>query len=210
MCFRIVEHWEYMLTEQHLGHYYKPCESAFFRLPLSPIARYPSLLSTSPFLVTGISHVAICYSTLSTPLILRTIKPCELRNFLHKQISPCELRLTWLACASSIRCLSHMTESVFAFLIVSGIWTYCLLLNRELLYQMSYNNLLRCADSVAAYSFGIHNTTHHVPFLLRSNQTSFTINVGSRLSRTSINHSNCIQALRCNPSDKYATLSHTN
>ena len=94
MCFHISGGLRIHLSQQHLGHYYKPCESAFFRLPLSPIARYPSLLSTSPFLVTGISHVAICYSTLSTPLILRTIKPCELRNFLHKQISPCELRLT--------------------------------------------------------------------------------------------------------------------
>ena len=30
------------------------------------------------------------------------------------------------------------------------------------------------------------------------------------LLTASTNHSNCIQALGCNPSDKYATLSHTN
>jgi hypothetical protein len=72
---------------------------------------------------------------------------------------------------------------------------------------MSYNNLLRCADSVAAYSFGIHNTTHHVSFVLRTTQSSFATNV--RIA-TSTNHSNCIQALGCKTSNKYATLSHTN
>jgi hypothetical protein len=43
--------------------------------------------------------------------------------------------------------------------------------------SMSYINLLRCADSVAAYSFGIHNTTHHVPLVLRTTQSSFAIGV---------------------------------
>ena len=42
---------------------------------------------------------------------------------------------------------------------------------------MSYINLLRCADSVASYSFGIQNTTHHVPFVLRTTQSSFAIGV---------------------------------
>ena len=68
--------------------------------------------------------------------------PCEpfkcantLRNFQHKQISPCELRLTWLPCGPSIRCFSHTTESVFAFLIVNWIWTNSRLLHRELRYH---------------------------------------------------------------------------
>jgi hypothetical protein len=64
---------------------------------------------------------------------------------------------------------------------------------------MNYINLLRCADSVAEYSFGIPNTTHHVPFLSRSNQSFFAIDVRTA---TSTNHSNCIRALRCDSSDK--------
>jgi len=42
---------------------------------------------------------------------------------------------------------------------------------------MSYNNLLRWAASVAPYVFDIQNTTHHVPFVLRTTQSSFTIGV---------------------------------
>ena len=116
--------------------------------------------------------------------------PCEpfkcantLRNFQHKQISPCELRLTWLPCGPSIRCFSHTTESVFAFLIVNWIWTNSRLLNRGVALPLRYNNLLRCADSVAEYSFGIPNTTHHVPLVLRTTQSSFAICVAPPVSR---------------------------
>ena len=31
-------------------------------------------------------------------------------------------------------------------------------------------NLLRCADTVAAYAFDVHDTTHHVPFASRATQ----------------------------------------
>ena len=67
-----------------------------------------------------------------------------------------------------------MTESVFAFMLDSGFdaTAYSLTGNCS---TMSYINLLRCADSVASYSFGIQNTTHHVPFVLRTTQSSFAI-----------------------------------
>ncbi len=69
-----------------------------------------------------------------------------------------------------------MTESVFAFMLDSGYeaTAYSLTGNCS---TMSYINLLRCADSVAAYSFGIHNTTHHVPFASRATQSRFATNV---------------------------------
>ena len=100
----------------------------------------------------------------------------QLRNFQYKQISPCELRLTVLPCGYSIRYFSHMTESVFAFMLDSGFdaTAYSLTGNCS---TMSYINLLRCADSVASYSFGIQNTTHHVLFVLRTTQSSFAVNV---------------------------------
>ena len=70
--------------------------------------------------------------------------PCEpfsganhLRNFQHKQISPCELRLTWLPCGPSIRCFSHTTVSVFAFLFVRRTWTFSSFLNRKMIYHWS-------------------------------------------------------------------------
>jgi hypothetical protein len=49
MCFTIVEHWEYMLTQQHLGHYYDPCETAFFRLPPRPLRVSWSVASIAVF-----------------------------------------------------------------------------------------------------------------------------------------------------------------
>ena len=57
-----------------------------------------------------------------------------------------------------------------------------------MLDQLSYINLLRCAASVAAYSFGIHDTTHHVPFASRATQSYFTIGVyASRQQPLTIN-----------------------
>jgi hypothetical protein len=104
----------------------------------------------------------------------------------------------------------HIWPSQSLRFVDSWSWTNSIFLKRKSLYHWVISNLLRCADSVASYSFGIQNTTHHVPFVLRTTQSSFAICVGSRLSRTSTYHSNCIRALGCNPSDKYTTLSHTN
>ena len=63
------------------------------------------------------------------------------------------------------------------FWFVRRIWTFCRFFNRELLYQMSYNNLLRWAASVAPRNFVPQNTTHHVPFASRATQSSFAIGV---------------------------------
>ena len=53
--------------------------------------------------------------------------------------------------------------------------TFCLIDRRSTIDL--HCNLPWWATSVAVYSFGIHNTTHHIPFLSRSNQWCFTTSV---------------------------------
>lgn len=150
----------------------------------------------------------ICYSVASFPLSLRPIKPCGLRDFYHKQISPCELRLAWLACASSIRCLSHMTGVVFAFLNVRRTWTLSRLLNREMHYQLCYNwtycdVLLQLLNNLLGYP--IQHTTFFSP--RKATQTYFTTLVNLATPK---HHSYCMTTLGCDTSDHPTTLSHTN
>ena len=80
MCFYMVKGLRLHPLQQHLWYYRTPCEHTFSRHPLKPL-RYSSLLSASPFLKPGSRLVITCYSAPSFPLILRTIKPCELRTF---------------------------------------------------------------------------------------------------------------------------------
>lgn len=82
-----------------------------------------------------------------------------------------------MAEALSVRCLSHTTEADFAFLIDSECRNSQPTPFKGVALPLSYINLLRCAASVAAYSFGIHDTTHHVPLASRATQTSFAIGV---------------------------------
>lgn len=72
---------------------------------------------------------------LSYPLNLRSIKPCGLRKIEHKQISPCELRLTEFSGESSIRCLSLTTEADFAFCLNGWNWTNCIPRKRRILFH---------------------------------------------------------------------------
>jgi len=67
-----------------------------------------------------------------------------------------------------------MTGAVFAFLYKVGFepTAYSLTGNCTTIVLL---NLLRCAAPVAEYAFGILNTTHHVPFVLQTNQTYFAI-----------------------------------
>ena len=78
---------------------------------------------------------------------------------------------------SSIRYFSHITEAVFAFLLNDRIWTCSILIKSQTIYHWSTLNLPRWAASVASYSFGIQNTTHHIPFASRATQWCFTIGV---------------------------------
>ena len=81
-----------------------------------------------------------------------------------------------------------MTEAVFAFLYKVGFEPTAYSLTGNCTTELCYINLLRCAASVAAYSFGIHDTTHHVPFASRATQSYFTIGVyASRQQPLTIN-----------------------
>ena len=70
-----------------------------------------------------------------------------------------------------------MTEAVFAFLFDSWDRTNSLFLKRKSRYHYAISNLPWWATSVASYSFGIQNTTHHIPFASRATQWCFTIGV---------------------------------
>ena len=126
----------------------------------------------------------MCYSTLSIPLNLRSIKPCELRNFLHKQISPCELRLTWLPCGSSIRCFSHITEAVFAFLFDSWSWTNSQMLKRHSHYHYAISTycdeLTQLLNNLLDYT--IQLTTYLLPCELLSRLLRYVTGLGFRVS----------------------------
>ena len=63
------------------------------------------------------------------------------------------------------------------FCLHSRSWTYSSFFNREILYHWVICNLQWCAASVAPHSFGMQNTTHHVPFVSRTTQRRFTIDV---------------------------------
>ena len=56
-------------------------------------------------------------------------------------------------------------------------WTNSIFLNRKSLYHWVISNLPWWATSVATQSFGLHNTTHHIPFASRATQWCFATNV---------------------------------
>ncbi len=95
------------------------------------------------------------------------------------------------------------------FLNVRRSWTFSRLLNREMHYQLCYNwtycdVLTLLLNKVLLYP--IQHTTFLLPReLLRRLSRSMSI-----YCYIATNHSYCIRALRSDPSDKYATLSHTN
>lgn len=68
----------------------------------------------------------------------------------------------------SIRCLSTNTGAVFEFSFDKPFKAVRLLTDPK---------SLRCAAPVASISFGDQNTTHHVPFVLRTTKSFFAINV---------------------------------
>ena len=150
------------------------------------------------------------YATLY--LILRW--PCEpfscannLRNFLHKLISPCELRQTWLCCHSSIRCFSHTTETDFAFLLIVGVepTAYFLKGNHSTieLYLTYCDVLSQLLHKVLLYKI------QHATYLLSCELLSRFLRPMYTYCYISINHSNCIRTLGCNPSNQYTTFSYT-
>jgi hypothetical protein len=134
------------------------------------------------------------YSVVSFPLILRTIKPCELRNVFHKLMLPCELHQTRLPCGPSIRCLSNITEVVFAFYSNKPYEWDCSQIYCDVLLQLM-NNFL---------GYPIQHTTYLLSCGLLSRLSRSTYSITEPASR-----SNCETTFWCNPSDHIATLSYT-
>lgn len=85
----------------------------------------------------------------------------------------------------SFRPLSTLSGAVFAFLYKVGFepTAYSLKGNRTTIVLL---NLPARATPIAPYAFGIQNTTRPIPFLSRSNQSSFTI--GVRVSAFAYHH----------------------
>lgn len=140
--------WDYTSLHSDFEHYSIPCEEPSLVVHYLPFGQIVSEQYRS--LKSCIRLDIVWYSALSIPSVLRTVKPCGPRNFKYKQISPCELRLTWLPYGSSIRYFSHTTEAVFTFLYLKGWnWTNNRLRKMQMLYHWATSNLLRCAASVA-------------------------------------------------------------
>jgi len=111
--------------------------------------------------------------------------PCEqftvakpFRIFFHKLMSPCELHQTQLPCGLSIRCLSSITEVVFAFCSnnhMSGFpqiyWDVLLQLPNNLLgYPIQHTSYLLPCELLSSLSRPMYpfNRTH-IPLKLHNN-----------------------------------------
>ncbi len=112
--------------------------------------------------------------------------------------------------ASQVLDAFHTWPSQSLLLLDSGIWTHRLFLRREPFYQMNYIKptamcWLSCCIKFCSTQYNTPRT-----FCLANYSVVFCDLCWPRLSTASTDHSNCIQALGCNPSDQYTTLSHAN
>ena len=95
------------------------------------------------------------------------------------------------------------------FLNVRRSWTFSRLLNREMHYQLCYN-WTYCDVLTLLLHILLEYIIQHTTYLLSCELLSRFLRPMSVYCYTAINHSNCILALGCNPSDIDTTLSHTN